>query len=206
VADRASWPGPRMRLFHSGPGPQAVLRVRPASMREPLSRPEEDEHGTSEMSIRRRPRLRSATRHYVVAPFTPQGPHCAMSDRFAPVGTLLPCDVVSSACRGTSGLRDGDWSTTGHIARRIAAYWRVLEHWRWVLPIRCQTRSGPRGSWTSWDGTRTRPKTVLADGAGEQRRRAARPGPGPVPSPVAPVAVGVRGPPARGIRANFCAA
>jgi hypothetical protein len=37
-----------------------VTRVGLTSMREPLSRPEQDEHGTSQTSIRHHPQLRSA--------------------------------------------------------------------------------------------------------------------------------------------------
>ena len=37
-------------------------------MRKPLSRPEQDDHGTSQTSIRHHPRLRSAKSQYAVAP------------------------------------------------------------------------------------------------------------------------------------------
>src|SRR6516164_6675591 len=60
--------GSRSRAWEVNPG-----RGGPTSMREPLSRPEQDEHGTSQTSIRHHPRLRSAMRQYAVAPIHTSG-------------------------------------------------------------------------------------------------------------------------------------
>jgi acetolactate synthase-1/2/3 large subunit len=57
-----------------------LARFGPTSMRKPLSRPERDEHGTSQTSIRHQPPRRRAMRDDAVAPFTPATSHCAMSD------------------------------------------------------------------------------------------------------------------------------
>ena len=58
----------------------AIARVGPTSMRMPLSRPERDDHGTTQTSIRHHPHRRSAMKEYAVAPFTPAASQCAMSD------------------------------------------------------------------------------------------------------------------------------
>jgi hypothetical protein len=52
---------------------RSILRVGPTSMRKPLSRPERDDRGTSQTSIRRHPRWRSARRGYAVAPIQYRG-------------------------------------------------------------------------------------------------------------------------------------
>lgn len=52
----------------------------PTSMRKPLSRSEQDEHGTSQTSIRRHPLARSAMNYMRLLPFTPAASQCAMSD------------------------------------------------------------------------------------------------------------------------------
>ena len=51
------------RPYHAG-----LARVGPASMRSPLSRPEQDDCGTSQTSIRHHPWPRSAMKEYAVAP------------------------------------------------------------------------------------------------------------------------------------------
>src|SRR5512135_2374084 len=48
-------------------------RFGPTSMRKPLSRPERDDRGTSQTSIRRHPQGRSAMRGYAVAPIQYRG-------------------------------------------------------------------------------------------------------------------------------------
>src|SRR5262249_27530006 len=50
-----------------------VARVGPTSMRKPLSRPERDDYGTSQTSLRRHPQRRSALRGYAVAPIPYRG-------------------------------------------------------------------------------------------------------------------------------------
>ena len=57
----------------------ALFASVPTSMRKPLSRPEQDEHGTSQTSIRHHPRLRSAMSDMRLLPFTPAASQCAMS-------------------------------------------------------------------------------------------------------------------------------
>jgi hypothetical protein len=53
--------------------PGSLARVGPTSMRKPLSRPERDDCGTSQTSIRRHPPWRSAMRGYAVAPIQYRG-------------------------------------------------------------------------------------------------------------------------------------
>ena len=48
-------------------------RVGRTSMRKPLSRPEQDDHGTTQTSIRHHPQLRSAMKEYAVAPIHTSG-------------------------------------------------------------------------------------------------------------------------------------
>src|SRR5262249_2711686 len=63
---RKNQEGNRFRLTNSfGKGP--------TSMRKPLSRPEQDENGTSQTSIRHHPPRRSAMRVYAVAPIPTGG-------------------------------------------------------------------------------------------------------------------------------------
>ena len=52
---------------------RGVVRIGPTSMRKPLSRPERDDGGTSQTSIRRHPLWRSAMRGYAVAPIQYRG-------------------------------------------------------------------------------------------------------------------------------------
>jgi hypothetical protein len=59
---------PTMRVWN-----QVLARVGPTSMRKPLSRPERDDCGTSQTSIRRHPPRRSARRMYTVAPIPYRG-------------------------------------------------------------------------------------------------------------------------------------
>ena len=50
-----------------------LVRSGPTSMRKPLSRPEQDETGTSQTSIRHHPQPRSAMKEYAVAPIHASG-------------------------------------------------------------------------------------------------------------------------------------
>jgi hypothetical protein len=78
VQKRRCWDG---RPVHS------LAPVGPTSMRKPLSRPERDDRGTSQTSIRHHPRGRSAMRGYAVAP------------RGRPVGVSLPAAGASRVAR-----------------------------------------------------------------------------------------------------------
>ena len=60
--------GNECRLMVEPSATPQLTRVGPTSMRKALSRPEQDEHGTSQTSIRHHPRLRSAMSEYAVAP------------------------------------------------------------------------------------------------------------------------------------------
>ena len=53
--------------------PKSAARGGPISMRKSLSRPEQDEFGTSQTSIRHQPRKRRAMRGYAVAPIHTSG-------------------------------------------------------------------------------------------------------------------------------------
>jgi hypothetical protein len=55
------------------PAPSEVARLGPTSMRKPLSRPERDDCGSPQTSIRRHPPWGSAMREYAVAPIQYRG-------------------------------------------------------------------------------------------------------------------------------------
>jgi hypothetical protein len=63
----------RRIAFDTPPSNSRIARFGPTSMRKPLSRPERDDCGTSQASIRRHPRWRSAMRGYAVAPIQYRG-------------------------------------------------------------------------------------------------------------------------------------
>jgi hypothetical protein len=74
LTGRREFPRSEFRAFRasvtstSAPKPSSPARSGPTSMREPLSRPEQDEYGTSQTSIRHHPPKQSAMRPYAVAP------------------------------------------------------------------------------------------------------------------------------------------
>src|SRR4029453_7288609 len=59
--------------LHTAPRLALVARFGPTSMRKPLSRPERDDCGTSQTSIRRHPQRQSARGVYAVAPLQYRG-------------------------------------------------------------------------------------------------------------------------------------
>ena len=67
--------------------------VGPTSMRKALSRPEQDEHGTSQTSIRHHPRLRSAMSQYAVAPIHTGG--VAMRHVGPRDATFVPLSILT---------------------------------------------------------------------------------------------------------------
>jgi hypothetical protein len=88
-----------------------VARGGPPSMREPLSRPEQDDYGTSQTSIRRHPLSRGAMRPYAVAPIHTGGvvvrhggPGCNLSPALdLDVGLLQPLSATTPDQGGAKG-------------------------------------------------------------------------------------------------------
>ena len=93
--------------------PKSAARGGPISMRKSLSRPEQDEFGTSQTSIRHQPRRRRAMREYAVAPIHTSGvavrhvgpPGCNLSPALdldvEPRGPLLACLTHPRGCRAS---------------------------------------------------------------------------------------------------------
>jgi hypothetical protein len=83
-------------------GATSFARVGPTSMRKPLSRPERDDYGTSQTSIRRHPPWRSAGKEYAVAPIQYRGVamrHVGPRDAAWVPLSISTCTASSPSCR-----------------------------------------------------------------------------------------------------------
>jgi hypothetical protein len=85
-----------------------LARFGPPSMRKPLSRPEQDEHGTSQPSIRHQPPRRRAMRGYAVAPIHTSG--VALRQGGPRDATCVPLPILTGNFSNPS-LLDESWRT-----------------------------------------------------------------------------------------------
>jgi hypothetical protein len=84
-----------------------LARFGPTSMRKPLSRPERDDRGTSQTSIRRHPPRRSAMRGYTVAPIQYRGVAMRHVGPRDAAWVPLPISTWTASSRRACGRRTG---------------------------------------------------------------------------------------------------
>jgi hypothetical protein len=133
------------RALHLG----SVTRSGPPSMREPLSRPEQDDYGTSQTSIRRHPLSRGAMRPYAVAPIH--------TDALYGVSVKLREASMRHfpvACKDQATCADGgriNWQPATCSRRQARRARRQRSSWSRSAGGRASTRS--RRCWTRSGGT-----------------------------------------------------
>src|SRR6516225_6308205 len=95
-------------------------------MRKPLSRPERDDYGTSQTSIRHHPRWRSARRRYAVAPIHTNG--VAMRHVGPRDATWVPLSISTWTASSALCLCAPDRSLSGDLPIDNMMHIRLYEH------------------------------------------------------------------------------
>jgi len=106
--------------------PRGLRCFGPTSMRKPLSRPERDDRGTSQTSIRHHPPWRSAMRGYAVAPIRYHG--VAMRHVGPRDATWVPLPISTRTASSPSCLCGPDQGTSGNTQRFINIIVILYDH------------------------------------------------------------------------------